>query len=231
MTDFAERIKRRKAQEQRVHKTLRTEDPSGYNNKLMEVFFRGLDDKQFDQWMQDLRDKKTCIPIYTPPFKVHLQLKDLIKAADDLGVKLFERIKMWDKVGKRFFMTPNTYCVLRLPVRRLKQYLMDKISVPDNDRVINPITGQVTKPDKGSALSLPELQTMNSKDLRASMTELANVRGGNIPAYASFKAALEERGEADLNEIDLDTPVRSVVSTQVLIQSMMIDSNLVDTGE
>lgn len=230
MSDLQTRIKKRKRQEDRIQKTLRTEDPSGYNNKLMEQFFRSLDDKAFDQWMHDLRDKKVSIPIYTPPFKVHLQLKDLIKAADDIGVKLFEKIRMWDKVGKRFFMTQHAYCLLRLPVRRLKQYLMDKMSVPDNDKVINPITGQVTKPDKGSALSLPELQTMNSKDLRASMTELANIRGGNIPGYASYKAALEERGEVDLNEVDLDTPVRSVVATHVLLRSMMIDSNLVDDG-
>lgn len=230
MKTKAECLKKRKDVEAYIHKFIKMQDPSGYNTKILKEFFASLSDDDFYQWMCDLRDGKQDVILYAPNMKVPLKIRDLQKTADALGVKLFERIRIWDNVGKRYFMTAHKYCVLQLPVRRLKQNLMSKMSVPESDKTINPLTGQVTKPDKGSAVSLPEEQTMASKGLYTSMSELMNVRGGKLKAYAGLRASLEETGTASLNEIDMDDPVRSVVTAQALLRSMHIDNNMIDDG-
>lgn len=223
-------LKNRKKIEAKIIKIVTVEDPSGYNAALYHKRFASMSDDQFYAWMLDLQKEKVEIPLYEPPLKVSLQISDLRDAADMLGVKLFEPLRMWDSANQRYFVTANQYAVFEMPVRRLSQSLMHKMSVPDGDRVVNPITGQVTKPDKGASLSLPEIQTMDSKDLHVCLSEMFNVRGGKLQAYAAMRASLEETGSASLREVDTDSPVRSAVSAQSMLRAMHIDGNLVEDG-
>lgn len=217
---------KRQAVETYVLKHLTAIDPSGYNADLYKEMFTAMDDAAFDKWMHSLKDKSNKLYIYTPNLKVMLNTGDLLAVAKSINLTLFERIKMWDNISKRYYTTPNKYLVLQLPVRRLKQYLMDKISVPENDRVTNPTTGQVVKPDKGSAISQTEAQTMDSKGLHRSISELLTVRGGNGTAYASFKSNLEETGQSTLTELDYSGGLRSAQVGKALLESMEIENNL-----
>lgn len=217
---------RRAAAESYILKHVALLDSSGYNTKYYKTFFKAMSDSAFDLYMQSIRDKTRTLVLYAPNLVVTLKMRDLLAAADAVGLKLFERIRMWDAVTRRYYLTPQAYLILKLPVRRLKQYLMDKLSVPDSDKAIDLMTGQVVKPDKGSAISLPEAQTMDSKGLHRAMVELMNVRGGNAQAYASYKSSLEETGQASLNEVDWSGGVRSTLVAEVLLDAMHLENNL-----
>ncbi len=219
-------IERRALVQDYILKHIATLDPSGYNTKYYLAQFSAMNDVAFDAYMQDIRDHKRTLVLYAPNLQVMLKMTDLLATAHAVGLILFERIKMWDAITKRYFLTPQTYLIIKLPVRRLKQYLMDKLSVPDGNSAINLMTGQVVKPDKGSAVSLPEAQTMDSKGLHNSMTELLTIRGGNPQAYASFKASLEETGQASMNDVDWSGGVRSAKVAKILLTSMHLDNNL-----
>lgn len=201
-------------------------DRTMFNHDRYKEMFDRMGDKSFHQWMLDLKSGKTKLYMYTPNMKVMPRIRDLISVAQKIGLELFERIRMWDNVNKRYYTTPHKYLVLRLPVRRLKQYLMDKISVPESDRVTNPTTGQVVKPDKGSAISMTEAQTIDSKGLHQSISEFLTVRGGNPTAYASFKSNLEETGSTALTELDYSGGVRSAEVGRAYLESMGIENNL-----
>jgi hypothetical protein len=220
---------RRARTEAYILKHIAIMDPSDYNTKYYQTTFARMSDREFDHYMQDIRDKRRTLVLYAPNLQVTLKMRDLLTAANAVGLTLFERIRMWDSVTRRWYLTPHPYLILKLPIRRLKQYLMDKLSVPDSDKSTNLLTGQVVKPDKGSAISLPEAQTMDSKGLHRAMTELLNIRGGNPQAYASFKAELEETGQASLNTVDWSGGVRSTKVSQVFLNSMHLANNL--TGE
>lgn len=230
MPNKEQSLKNRKKIEARIIEVVAVEDPSGYNAALYRKRFATMTDDQFYTWMLNLKAQSEEIPLYEPPMKVALQVSDLRNAADMLNVKLFEPLRIWDSANQRYFVTANSYAVFEMPVRRLSQSLMHKMSVPDGDRVINPITGQVTKPDKGASLSLPEIQTMDSKDLHVCLSEMFNVRGGKLQAYAAMRASLEETGSASLREVDTDSPVRSAVSAQSMLRAMHIDGNLTEDG-
>ena len=219
---------KRKKVEDLIYSIMDKLDPSGFNTQRRKEEFSKMSDKEFHHYMELLRDNKTKIPIEAPNMKVVLKQRNLIKAAESLGIELFERVKIWDPSTQRYYLTPFKYMIVELPIRRVKQYLMSKISVPESDKVVNPLSGQVTKPDKGSAISNVEAQTYDSKNLLKNLDELWTVRGGNLEAYGAFKASLENTGSCRLSELDFTTGVRSVVMGQVLLESMHLENNLAE---
>ncbi len=219
-------VEKRRAVENYVLQHVTTMDPSGFNTQRYQTMFTDMSDEMFDHWMGMIKSGQTRLYLYAPNMKVTLSVPNLLQAARDIKLQLFERIRLWDPVTKRYYLTPHPYLILKLPVRRLKQYLMDKISVPDSDRVTNPTTGQVSKPDKGSAISMTEAQTLDSKGLHKSLTELTNVRGGNQVAYANLRSNLEETGQSSLAEIDTSGGIRSAVVASVLLESLHLENNL-----
>lgn len=203
-------------------------DHTGYNGKRYRERFAAMSDAQFDKFMQDMRDGIQQMVVYAPNMKINLRIDNLLATAKRIGLKLFERIRIWDPATKRFFLTPHPHLVALLPIRRMKQYQASKISVPDSDTNTDLLTGQVVRPDKGSSISLVEAQTLLSKNLNMTVTEFLRVRGGDIHAYADLKAQLEETGSASLKSIDPSTKVRSSVVLSAYLKAMHIDNNLVE---
>lgn len=219
---------KRKKVEEYIYKYLTKLDPSGYNTKRRKEQFSQMSDREFDQWMKYLKEGKDKLPIETPNMKVVLRIEDCKKVCEELGIPICEKLKLWDPSTRRYFTTPYGYLILELPIRRVKQYLMDKMSVPDSDKTINPLSGQVTSGDKGSAISNVEAQTYDSKNLYKNLDELMTVRGGNLEAYSAFKSQLENTGSGRISELDFTTGVRSVMMGQVLLESMHFDNNLAE---
>jgi hypothetical protein len=204
-----------------------TLEPSGYNTKVYEELFASMDDKDFDAFMVSLRDNKHHkLQLLVPPFKVVISLEACFKAARKLGIEILERLKLWDPIGKRYCLTNEKYFVLRLPVRRLKQYLMDGLSVPDDDKRLNPLTDQVTGPSKGSAISFPQAQMIAEKGLTTTLHELMTVRGGDLEAYARMKSEIEETGTSDTSVMIGTAGPRSAQTLRTLLNAMHLSTNL-----
>lgn len=216
----------RKAAEEDLLKHLKMMEPAGTNAQRYAEMFAAMDDAQFEDFVQRLESDAEQVFIYVPNMVVHLKMEDIIATAHAVGVELFEHLRLYDAATKRYYTTPEKYFVVEMPVRRLKQYWKDKISVPDSDTKTDVRTGQVTKPDKGSSMSVVEMQTLDSKGLHYSLAEFITVRGGNVHAYASFKSHLMESGAAVLDEVDMTGKVRSALIGQVMMQAMMLDNNL-----
>jgi hypothetical protein len=216
----------RKAAQDWFFNLLKSVDDTDVNVKFYEKKFGNMDDKMFDKYMKDLQDGKTKLYFYTPPKVVNINTAKVIAAAEKIGLKLFERLLLWDHVTKRYILTPQEYLVVDLPVRPQKQYLDDKISLPEGDTKISTTSGQVMKPDKGSSIAIVELQTILSKGLKSSAYELMRVRGGDIYAYANLKSQLEETGSATLDSIPDDSRARSNEILKAYFTGMHLGTNL-----
>jgi hypothetical protein len=217
---------KRKAVEKLILSTISTLDHTGGNTKRYKDLFDKWSDTEFHSFMSGIRDGNIKLILYVPNMKLNLKLANIFKAAHDLNLKLFERLHLWDSTTQRYYLTPQEYPVLMLPVRRLKQFLMSKISVPNSDTKIDAFSGQVVKPDKGSSISSVEMQTILSKGLKVSIAELIRVRGGDISAYSHFRGQLEETGYASLNSIDNDSRARSSVILGTYFRAAHIDNNI-----
>jgi hypothetical protein len=218
---------KRKAVEELILKTITMQDPSGFNTKIYQDKFAKLDDVAFDAWMQSLKTNRHAkMTLFVPPLKVVLTMEACFKTAKFLGIELFERLRLWDPVGKRFCLTPQKYLILRLPVRRLKQYLMDGLSVPESDKRLNPLTDQVVKPDKSSAISFPQAQMIEEKGLTTTLQELMTIRGGDLEAYSRMKAEIEEGGQSDSSVLVGTQGLKAAHTLRSFLTAMHLSSNI-----
>lgn len=202
-------------------------DPSKTNSNRYHRILDKMTPKEFNQWMTYVKDGKWLLHIVAPNMVVNLRNENLLKAADAVGAKLFHRIWMTDYNTGRTFLTDNEYLVLPLPIRRQQQFLDEKMSVPEDDKHIDGMTGQVTGDSKSTQITTPEINILAFRGLDTTLEEMVNVRGGNMVAYGEFRKQAEETGEIHMSELDPTTRSRTAVIAQVLLNAMHIENNIV----
>ena len=202
-------------------------DPSKLNSNRYHKILDHMSPKEFDKWMNYVKDGKWVLHIVAPNMVVNLKNENLLKAADAVGIKLFHRIWMTDNNTGRTFLTDNEYLVLPLPIRRQQQFLDEKMSVPEDDKHIDGMTGQVTGDSKATQITNPEINILAFRGLDTVLEEMVNVRGGNMVAYGEFRKQAEETGEIHMSELDPSTRSRTAVIAQVLLNAMHIENNIV----
>ena len=200
-------------------------DKSGKEVKRYQEFFASLTDAAFDQWMKNLRDHKEVFTFYVSPLGKTVTISQLLATAKKIELPLFSRLRIWDTVTNSYYITSHKYLVLKLPVRRMSQFVDHKLSVPEGDSRIDLLTGQVIKPDKGGSLSQVEIQALYARGLENTITELIKYRGGDVIAFADYKRELEETGKTSIGR-ETGSVVRSAVILQVLLSGTHIESNV-----
>jgi hypothetical protein len=129
------------------------------NAEIYQSVFSKMNDKQFDEFMKNLESGKAFLVIQLPNFKhTGVTLEKNLAIADELDHEFFQRLWITNKKDTPDHMIPVECLVMDLPVRRASQLLIKKISVPDDSRTIDALTGQPTGESKGAKLSYPELQ-------------------------------------------------------------------------
>ena len=210
---------------------LDTVEKEGTNSKRYRDFLENMSVEEFDQFISYLEKGDTQIHMYMPNVKTVLSQEAINKAAEKVGVLLEEKIWITDTVTGKKYLTPHKYVVLQLPIRRVSQFLLHKMAVPESDKKIDVLTGQVTASDRSSSITQVEIQSLFARDMKNTLIELVKVRGGDVNAYANFKQQIAETGEANLSGLETDTTARSVVMTSTLLKGMMIGNNLYEPLE
>lgn len=200
-------------------------DKTGSNASRYSTLFKEMSNQKFDEFMQALRKGETQLNVQLPNVLTKITTNDVVAVAKSRKVPIFERILFHDSHTKRKYLTKYAMLILNLPVRRLSQYLFHKISLPEGDQKVNPVSGQVIPPDKGAALSAIETQILAGKGLETSVIELVRVRSGDLNAYRSFKHQIEESGEAVLADVPMSPSPRSAVAASRYLHAIGIDSN------
>lgn len=188
-----------------------------------------MSDTAFDDFMRKVRDGVACIYIYIPNMHKHPSMNDNIAVAKKLGLKLFERIMIYDDVTGESFLTPNKHLVARIPIRRTQQWGEHKMSIPEGDSKTDALTGQVVHEDRAAGITGPEIQSLKSKGLDSVNKELVAIRGGNIDAWQTgFKKQAEETGHVVMDDIPKDSKNRTVVVAQVIMEAMHFENNIAE---
>ena len=207
-------------------------DTTGTNGKRYIEFFSKMNDQDFSQYMEYLREGRVQIYIQAPNMVIPIKMENLKEVAKYTGVELFERIWLTDQATGKKYLTPHKYFIIYTFMRRVRQYLDKKMSLPENDKYVDGLTGQVTNTAKhksqAAALSQVEMQALAARGFNNTILELMKVRGGDIHAYANFKRQLEETGVAHLSEIENDSVPRSATMMGVFLKAMHLDNNLVE---
>jgi hypothetical protein len=214
---------RKAAQEYLIKSITKIDKDNG--NKYKDIFNK-MTDKQFDDYMLALKNGESNVFIIMPNLEKNLTNDEIVKLAEDLDVKLYERIKyINDETGQEYFKE-RKYLILRLPVRRMKQYLLKKLQVPTSDKRVNKITGQLMADDKAAKLSFMETGFLATRGLSTSLLELLKLRGGDLTNYHQFKKNIE-LGDNSLNSLDMKESHPKIVKVlESIFRAMHLDVNM-----
>lgn len=198
------------------------------NRKIYENIFSVMTDKDFDQFIKDIESGERYLVIMAPNFSdIRLDVEKNIEIGKELGYNFFQKLWVEGKEGCPTYQTPIPHLVIDLPIRRASQLLTKKISVPDDNKVIDVLTGQPTGASKGAKISYPELQLCSAMGLDNCMVELMKYRGGDNKGRAAFNAMLSRTGQVRLESIKAySSGVESTKLVKTFLTSMMLKSTL-----
>lgn len=187
-----------------------------------------LSDKDFDAYMNDLRSGHEALTYTVPNLgKTRLSTGKNLEIAKELKHEFFQRIWLTDAATGETYLTPERYLVMDLPIKRLQQHLMKKISIPEETQAIDERSGQVAKSAKGSGVSFPEFQILYSQGLEDVIRELFKFRGGDEKAYNEMRNELIRTGEVSMDVVDPGgTRAKAVDILSILLKSAHINNNL-----
>lgn len=201
-------------------------EPTGYNKKIWTQILKDMDAKTFDVYMQGLRDKSKAIVLFRPLYAAKgITLDNNFRVAKKYGLSFFEKLNFTNNPDEPDYQTPIEFMVLDMPYRRQSQTLIKKISVPDNNRVIDQLTYQPTGASKGSKVSYPELQVLIGMGLDNSIEELIEYRGGDRGGFRAYNTMTMRYGTVNMKAISpYKTGVDSTKTLKVYLTSMHISN-------
>lgn len=192
-------------------------------------FFDRLTDDQFDRLMDDYEAERDYMPIVVPNLANYsLNADRNVKLAkDEFDYDFFQQLRIIDQVTGRAFVTNKKHMVIKGVVRRQAQTLEKKMSIPDDNRHVDELTGQPTGPSKGSSVSFPELQVLYAQGFESSILELIKYRGGDVTAFQAMNKLVADTGEVSLNMLSrLGTRVKSTQTLGAYLRAMHLQHNL-----
>jgi hypothetical protein len=176
--------------------------PGSENTALWKAKLESMSDKQFEEFAKGLEQETTRISVIVPNFSKHqIDVERNLDLAEKWGHEFFERLWMPKDDGS-YYLTPIKYLVYDLPLRRQAQHLIKKISIPEDNKSVDDLTGQPTGKSKGSKLSYPELQVMAALGLDHSIVEMMKYRGGDTKGYNAMNTVIAKTGTVSQKEIE-----------------------------
>lgn len=180
-----------------------------------------------NKFYKNIKSGKDNVNIIMPNMKSTARMQDIVDVANKIKLPLSTRLYLKDEITGKRYKTNNKYLVIKMPVRRVKQFIDDKISLPEGDNRTDLLSGQVIRPDRGSSISLIEAQVIKGKGLDKSLYELLKIRGGDINAYSEYASRLLETGAVETETIGEDSVPRSSVVASTYLKAAHLDNNLI----
>lgn len=202
--------------------------PGSENTAIYQDMFSRMSDTQFDSFIQKLKSGQSRLAIIAPNFgKQKLKVQRNLEIAKELGHNFFQRIWI-EGIGSRpTYLTPIPYMVVDLPLRRQAQLLIKKISIPEDNKTVDTLTGQPTGASKGSKISYPEIQVLAAMGLDNGLLELLKFRGGDTKGFVAMNKMISLRGGVSLTAIErFAGGVESTKTLKAFLTSMHLSNTL-----
>lgn len=219
--------KNRTAAEAEVYRCLEDILPGSENPKIYADIFRVMSDEDFDKWINQLISGETALAIIAPDKTgPQLSVERNLDIGEKWGHEFYERVWMDPQNGAPAFLSNDKYLVVDFPLKRQAQFLVKKISIPEDNRSIDNLTGQPTGKSKGSKISWPEAQIMAALGgFDNTIVEFIKYRGGDLQGFNAMNHSIHTTGGVSLSSIStLGTKVKSVQSLSTLLTSMHLSN-------
>lgn len=202
--------------------------PDGFNKKRILDFLNQKTDKEFEEYLINLKSGKERLTIIAPNGReIKLDLERNFKVAKEYNIDFFKRIWFDTPDGKGRYLSEDKYMVVKLPVRRQAQLLVKKISIPEDNKSIDALTGQPAGKSKGSRISYPEVQMLAAMGLNNTLSEFMKYRGGDIKGFNAMNTMIQRTGGVSLRAIEpYAGKVKSTETLSSYLTAMHLQNNL-----
>lgn len=202
--------------------------PGSDNPKMLRTWFDSMDDEQFEAMVEKLEAKKARIPIVVPNLGKHkLDLKRNFAIAREMGHDFYQRLWITPDDGGPKYLSNKKYMVIDLPIRRQAQLQEKKISIPEDSKSIDELTGQPTGKSKGSRLSYPETQILAALNLENTLVEMLKFRGGDIKGFNAMTTSISRTGGVSQKAIEpYAGGVKSTDTLRIMLTCMHLQNTL-----
>lgn len=204
--------------------------PGGANVKIYKDLFASMSDKDFEAFMTAIESGQEMLAVIMPNLaEDKITVENNLKLGDELGHDFYQRIWIDEGDGNPPYLTPKRYLVTLQPLRRQAQLLVKKISIPEDNRSINDLTGQPSSTGKsrGSKISYPETQIMAALNLDNSLIEMLKYRGGDQKGFVAMNKSISQTGGVSLEALNkLGTRVKSTDTLRTFLTCMHFEVDL-----
>jgi len=203
--------------------------PGGENKELYVKLFKGMSNKDFDNFMVGLKNKTITLTVVAPlgsKIAKNISVKNNVKIGKELGYDFFQHVIVEGDKGLPPYKTPNKYLVYKLPFRRAAQLLSKKISIPTDSKSIDLTTGQVTGKSQSSKLTYPEIQMLVGMGMHDTLEELLKNRGGDVKSQHAMMNMLYKYGRVDNSMLEGH---EDVVTSKKTLKNYWLASHLKST--
>lgn len=200
------------------------------NGELLREMLDGLSLKGFESYLKNFKpdegEKRSILPYYLPNLSKHrLSISRLFDLHDRIGRPASQRLIMTDANTGVQYLTPHSYPIVVLPVRRQSQTIVKKASIPPGLQPIDELTHQPVQSSKGASITQPEIGSLAGRELDATLYELLSARGGNETARREFRRQLINSGAGSLNSLRGLGSIKSVDTLSIYLNGMHIGNN------
>lgn len=218
---------KRKKAEDRIYAVMDTLDKTGSNTAYYKQKFSKLSDAEFIQWAK----KPLCIRFHTKPFVIEPNMNDIEEALDVLGVKLLQKVALpylyvnsdgepvWSKEAM----------VIYIHVKKMKQFLSKKNSVPLSIENRDMKSGLLVSHDKGGKTSDREMEALTVMGMDQTMKELATYRADFMDSKSYAYQTIAATGKLTQSDIAVDN--RDSLSKNMLNAYMvgaLLNTNMIN---
>lgn len=224
---------KRKKIEKLVTDVLKAMDPTGINANKYQTMFNKMSDQQFSQWITKfLKDDKSNFRLDIEEFdsKRVLQYQNVEKAANVLGIKLFEYVYIphLSTDSNRPVRTKHPVLVGYLNFKRPQQLVSKKTGLTLSDTNRDELSGTAKGESKGGTTTGIENEMLVGVDADEILSEFCGVRGDNIAEYDNMISQIAETGScklADIKTSKFDKP--TLMKADLYLMAMGVKTDLV----
>jgi len=225
---------KRKKIEDLVKKTLLLMDPTGINAKKYQQMFQSKSDQSFKKWIEGfLADEKSNIRLDIEEFgdgSRTLKFENVEKAADYLGIKLFEYVYLphVSSNPNRPIRTKQPVLVGYLNIKRTQQLVTKKTGLATSDTNRDDMTGAAKGKAKGGTTSGIENELLMGVGADVIVSEISGARGDNVAEYDNMLSSISESGSVKLADIKTgvyDKP--TILAADMYFMAMGLKTDLV----
>ena len=228
MTDKRRRI------EALIDTTLNLMDPTGINARKYKDMFQVMSDDEFKAWIEKFfADEKSNIRLDIEEFgdgSRTLKFENVERAADALGIKLFEYVYMphVSSNPNRPVRTKQPVLVGYLNIKRPQQLVTKKTGFAYSDTNRDELTGAAKGDSKAGTSTGIENELLAGVGGDIILSEIVGARGDNAVEYDNMLESIAETGSVKLEDIKTnayDKP--TLLQTDLYFMAMGLKTDII----